>query len=135
MVPKYRLQVKQILGDNINELEKNVKKVLIRRRPVVLSFRLTKIQWNNFCEFFKKDSINKRNIITYDIINKNVPYNDVGDRGHATVITKYDKECITVLNSWGDEWGDGGFFKIKDFLVFKSLRCFDVFFTLKDLTQ
>ena len=135
MAPKYRLHVNQIIGDNMNEIEKKVKLILLRKRPIVLSFRLTKQQWKNFCNFFGADSPNKMNIITYEEINKNVPKNDKDGGGHATVITKINKDCFTVLNSWGDKWGDNGFFKIKDFSIFSSFRCFDVFFTLKDLTE
>ena len=68
-------------------------------------------------------------------MDKNVPENDEDGGGHAVVITKYNKDCFTVLNSWGDQWGDNGFFKIKDFTVFPKFRCFDVFFTLNDLTD
>jgi hypothetical protein len=36
------------------------------------------------------------------------------------------------MNSYGDKWCDGGFFKIKDENVFK-LEFFDIFWTLDDL--
>ena len=135
MVPKYRLHVNQIIGKNIKEIEKSVKIILLRRRPVVLSFRLTKKQWNNFSTFFRSNSIRKKDIISKEEMDKDVPLNDEDGGGHAVVITKYSKDCFTVLNSWGDQWGDNGFFKIKDFSVFQTFKCFDVFFTLKDLTD
>ena len=135
MTPKYRLQVKQIIGNNNYEMERKVKIILLRRRPVVLSFRFSYKQWDNFYKFIDPNSQNKRNIMTKEIINKDVPNDDKDSGGHAVVITKYDKDCFTVLNSWGEQWGDNGFFIIKDFSIFLSYRCFDVFFTLKDLTQ
>lgn len=135
MVPKYRLNVNQILGNNNKEIEQKVKIILLRRRPVVLSFRLTNQQWNNFSNFFGQNSPRKRDIITKEEINKNVPIGDKDGGGHAVVITKYSLDCFTVLNSWGDLWGDNGFFKIKDFSVFYQFKCFDVYFTLNDLTQ
>lgn len=135
MVPKYKLHVNQVLGKTTKEIEKMVKIILLRRRPVVLSFRLTEKQWDNFCNFFDRYSPRKREIITEEEMNKNVPVDDKDGGGHAVVITKYSKECFTVLNSWGDQWGDNGFFKIKDLSVFSQFRCFDVFFTLKDLTD
>ena len=135
MVPKYRLNVNQILGNSDKEMERKVKSILLRRRPVVLTFRLTEKQWDNFCNFFDKSSPNKKGFITKEEINKNVPNNDKDGGGHSVVITKYTKDYFTILNSWGDEWGDNGLFKIKDFSVFLSYRYFDVFYTLKDLTQ
>ena len=41
MVPKYRLNVTQINGNNQKELEQKVKIILLRWNPVVLPFKLT----------------------------------------------------------------------------------------------
>lgn len=32
--------------------------------------------------------------------------------GHETTIVAYDAQGVTVENSWGDNWGDGGFYKM-----------------------
>ena len=38
------------------------------------------------------------------------------------------------MNSWGQNFADGGFFRVKDQAVLNDMRFFDVYWTLKDLT-
>ena len=39
------------------------------------------------------------------------------------------------MNSWGDNFADGGFFRIKDAKVLHDMKFFDVYWEEKDLTQ
>jgi len=36
------------------------------------------------------------------------------------------------MNSWGQNWGDGGFFRVKDHTVL-GIKFFDIFWTEDDL--
>ncbi len=38
------------------------------------------------------------------------------------------------MNSWGDQWGEGGFFKVENSNVL-NFEYFDVYWTLNDLTK
>ena len=54
--------------------------------------------------------------------------------GHAVVLTSYNSKCLTLMNSWGDEWTDNGFFRVQNAEVLQ-LEFFDVYWTLNDLTD
>jgi C1A family cysteine protease len=46
----------------------------------------------------------------------------------------YDDKSLRLLNSWGTNWADGGFFRVKDAKVL-GLEFIDVFWNLEDLTD
>ena len=50
------------------------------------------------------------------------------------VLIRCDPECLTFMNSWGQDFADGGFFRVKDQTVLNDMRFFDVYWTLNDLT-
>ncbi len=37
-----------------------------------------------------------------------------GDGGHAVVLIRCSPAYLLFMNSWGQAWGDGGFFRVKD---------------------
>ncbi len=37
------------------------------------------------------------------------------------------------MNSWGSQWGEGGFFKIENADVLDEMKFYDVFWYLSDL--
>ncbi len=55
--------------------------------------------------------------------------------GHAVVLIRCSPDYLLFMNSWGQEWGDGGFFKVKDASVLDRMIFYDVYWTLDDLKQ
>ena len=137
MCPKYRLQCKKV------DLE-GAMKAITSSRPVVATFRLTEHEWANFDEFYKG---NPKGILTKKKLtaNKTAPLPNsppsqqpslpnTSTTGHAVVLTSFDSECLRLLNSYGEEWADSGFFRVQkaDVLGFQFI---DVFWTEEDLKE
>ena len=55
--------------------------------------------------------------------------------GHAVVLTGCAPKCLTFMNSWGQEWADGGFFRVEDKNVLNNMKFYDVYWTLDDLKE
>lgn len=112
--------------------EKGAKKAIINLRPCVARFYLTALQWYNFGQFFR---YNKTGILTSEIINRKctVPLNEVNG-GHAVVLINFGEDHLIFLNSWGEDWGDNGKFRVKDSSVLGGVDYYDVYWTEKDLT-
>jgi len=53
--------------------------------------------------------------------------------GHVVVLMRCEPNCLMFMNSWGDEWGDRGFFRIKNAEVLPKMRFFDVYWEEYDL--
>lgn len=51
-------------------------------------------------------------------------YGDV--EGHAVVLVRCEPSCLKFMNSWGQYWGDGGFFRIQNSDVLSDMKFFDV---------
>lgn len=51
------------------------------------------------------------------------------------VLIGCDPNCLTFINSWGQEFADGGFFRVKDQSVLNDTKFYDVYWTLNDLKQ
>ena len=56
------------------------------------------------------------------------------DFGHAVVLTSFDSECLRLLNSWGENWADMGFFRVEKADVL-GLKFIDVYWTEDDLKE
>lgn len=54
--------------------------------------------------------------------------------GHAVVLTSYNSECLRLMNSWGENWADRGFFKVEKAEVL-GLEFIDVYWKEYDLTR
>lgn len=54
--------------------------------------------------------------------------------GHAVVLIRCDPDCLTFMNSWGQQFADGGFFRVKDQTVLNATTFYDIYWTLNDLT-
>ena len=122
---KYRLQYSKTSVDE-------AKKAISEKRPVLAEFELTDEEWNVFGNFYEK---NPAGILAHDEL-------DVSKRpsvpppltsGHAVVLTSYNSKCLIFMNSWGQEWGDNGFFRVQNAQLLQ-LKFFDVYWTLDDLT-
>ena len=81
----------------------------MKTRMCVTRFGLTKKQWERFDNFFKN---NPKGILTKEIIGKRK--RKEGRQGHAVVLVEIFKDHLYFLNSYGKEWGDNGFFRVKD---------------------
>ena len=123
----YRLHYKKTMS------EEEARKAIMLTRPCITIFHLTGMQWGNFSKFYKN---NPKGILTKEIINENYIYPEETPGGHAVVLTHISKEYLKFLNSWGKNWGDSGYFKIKDIDVLGPDYCFyDIFWYISDLNN
>ena len=124
MCPKYRLRCKQVGL-------KGAMKAITSSRPVVATFWLTKNEWKCFGSFFL---LNPKGILTNEEINIAARLHNTPTFGHAVVLTSFDSQCLRLLNSWGETWGNVGFFKVQNADVL-GLEFIDVFWETEDLTE
>ena len=121
--PTYRLQCKEV--DAIGAI-----KAISEKRPVVTIFHLTGAHWDQFGQFYKEDP---KGILTRSYLDlKQFSTSESG--GHAVVLTSYDAESLRLMNSWGDEWADDGFFRVQNADVL-GLKFVDVFWTSDNLSK
>lgn len=121
---KYKLHSKEVN-------ENDARRAIIRSRPCVAKFHLEGYQWGNFSKFFRE---NPKGILTKSIINQKNFYINEEAGGHAVVLVKISKNYLTLLNSWGSNWADNGYFKIENADVLNMKFC-DIFWYISDLTQ
>ena len=98
-------------------------------RPVVATFSLTEDEWDSFEDFYDK---NKKGILTKKEIDITARARPPKPTGHAVVLMSFDSECLRLLNSWGEDWGDMGFFRVQKADVL-GLQFIDVYWTEDDL--
>ena len=119
--PRYRLRCQTV--DAIGAME-----AISEKRPVVVTFHLTGAQWDQFDKFYEE---NPRGILTRSYLDSK-RYSESEPGGHAVVLTSYDAESLRLMNSYGDDWADQGFFRVQNSDVL-GLKFVDVFWTLNDL--
>ena len=51
------------------------------------------------------------------------------------MLVRCSPQCLVFMNSWGQGWGDGGFFRVEDAKVLDNMTFYDVYWTLTDLKQ
>ena len=124
MCPKYRLRCKRVDY-------KGAMKAVASSRPVVATFRLTEKEWDRFEDFYES---NPKGILTKKEIDITARPPETPDFGHAVVLTSFDSECLRLLNSGGDKWGDMGFFRVQKADVL-GLQFIDVFWKEDDLKE
>ncbi len=120
--PSYRLYFNKGYKDNL-VTERDARLALTQKRPLVARFRLTATQWKNFKNFFSKNG-NPQGILTKSAIGAKILNEKTS--GHAVVLIRCDANCLTFMNSWGTDWGNSGFFSIKDSDVLNGVEYFDV---------
>ena len=118
--PKYRLHYKGVD-------ERGARQAINRRRPVVATFRLANQQWNAFSRFYRDDP---QGVLE----SKDLGPASVGAKscGHAVVLMKCDPTSLTFINSWGTDFADKGFFRVRNQATL-NLKFYDVYWTLNDL--
>ena len=105
ILPSYKLHYRIV-----DEIQ--AQRALKSNRPCVGIFQLTALQWAQFSTFFKDKP---RGILTSNTLNNIKPTYVIDPKNengsHAVVFIQCDDTCLTLLNSWGDGWGDKGFFR------------------------
>ncbi|CAG2194793.1 unnamed protein product [Mytilus edulis] len=94
----------------------------------------TKKEEQIFSDFFHE---NPRGVLTKDEIDITKRPSTIKDPDliwHAVVLTSFNAESLCLMSSWGDEWGDNGFFRVKNADVL-NFRFMDVFWDSNDLTS
>ena len=122
MCPKYRLRCTRVH-------HKGAMEAVTSSRPVVATFRLTEDEWDSFEDFYESDP---KGILTKREIDITARPHKTPDFGHAVVLTSFDSECLRLLNSWGEDWADMGFFRVQKADVL-GLQFIDVYWTEDDL--
>ena len=95
----YRLQAADIR--NFNDLTPDY-----LQQVVIGFFVLSDNQMKHFKSYFKLFPKNTLDDLPYD--------RQPRTKGHAVVLASHGENYLRFINSWGTEWADGGFFKIKD---------------------
>ena len=126
MCKKYRLHSEEVKS-------KEAMEAAVQKRPVVAIYDLTDDEWQIFANFYKK---NPAGILTQKELDFNQrPTNPPPEtEGHAVVLTSHNSKCLTFMNSWGQNWGDNGFFRVQNAEVL-DMKFFDVFWRLDDLSE
>ena len=122
--PEYRLKCKRV--DAIKAI-----KAISEKRPVVATFHLTGAQWDRFFQFYEE---NGKGILTKSYLNSKTDSEYKPCGGHAVVLTSYDAESLRLMNSYGKDFADGGFFRVQDADVL-GLKFVDVYWDLNDLRE
>ena len=106
---------------------------IVSKRPLVARFRLTDTEWQEFSNFYQK---NPTGILTQNEIDirKRPASHLLKTSGHAVVFTSYNSRCLIFMNSWGQNWGDNGFFRVENAEVLQ-MEFFDVYWTLNELSE
>ena len=122
---EYRLHYRKVAIEG-------AKKAITKKRPVVAEFNLTKYEWDLFDNFYetKPDGVLEKDAL--DVSKR--PSIPTPVTGHAVVLTSYNSKCLILMNSWGQDWGDNGFFRVQNAEVLR-LEFFDVYWTKDDLTE
>ncbi len=111
--------------------EAGAKKAIAEKRPCVAKFRLTDKEWDTFEKFFEK---NPGGVLTdKDLDIKKCDGADQTE-GHAVVLMDFDGSGLRLMNSYGPEWGDGGFFRVSSAGVV-GMTFVDVYWKEADLDE
>ncbi len=86
-------------------------KEAVYEEPIVIGSMVSlKPSWENFFDFKAGDYV----IDKEEALQISESYSNGNGASHAMVIVGYDNKkyggAFKVMNSWGDQWGDGGFF-------------------------
>ena len=104
---------------------------MAKGRPILARFDLANYKWDNFSNYFDE---NKKGVLTAKIVNKRHRKRTKKDKkivGHAMCIIGINKSkrYFKVKNSWGRDFSDDGYFRIKYDAL--KLEYMDVYFLLK----
>ncbi|KAJ4318661.1 hypothetical protein N0V84_006749 [Fusarium piperis] len=118
--------------------EDGARQAVLRRRPVLATFYLSEQGWEAFSKHFTTNGTNKVPLTRAKMaMYRSLPHGG----GHAVVLTGCEPLSLTLLNSWGKNWGDRGRFSIEDHTVLElddatgatRMRFYDVYWLEDDL--
>ncbi|KAF5688749.1 hypothetical protein FDENT_4692 [Fusarium denticulatum] len=117
--------------------EDGAREAVLRRRPVLATFGLSKDGWHTFSKYFDRTSTTRTAVLTEAQMAPD--FHKEYDGGHAVVLVSCSPNSLTFLNSWGSSWADNGIFKVENPAVLghkdRSLRFYDVYWVEKELTN
>ncbi|XP_060565975.1 uncharacterized protein LOC132724998 [Ruditapes philippinarum] len=122
MCPMYRLRCREV---DVH----GAMKAVTEKRPVVVKFRLTDLDWDTFYEFFR---LTPAGILKKRDLDINRTSHSMS--GHAVVLTSCNSKCLQLMNSWGERWADNGFFNVQNAEVL-GMEFIDVYWDESDLSQ
>jgi hypothetical protein len=154
---KYNLKFKKVS-------EEEAKIAVDAKRPQIFVFALYDDEWETFSQFFKdhpcgilkkehfktneKKSVKNSWLNLFDVFEDNqgiLQYKHLKEEdrkrklgGHAVVLMKSEKDHLYLMNSWGDNWGDKGYFRIENADVLNlsySTFFYDVYWTSDMLSE
>ena len=97
-------------------------------RAVLCAFHLTDEQWRSFSEFFRASP--SGTLSELPNAQKDVLF------GHGCVLIGQEQDIWKAKNSWGDDFADGGYFRIsKTLLTQLEAQFYDIYFLEQDLTK
>jgi hypothetical protein len=120
--PKYRLHSMKVD-------EFGARQAINQRRPVVATFVLDDKKWEAFSMFYRNQPqgiLESRDLSVASVGNKLVR--------HAVVLIKCEPTSLTLMNSWGSSFADGGFFRVRNQAVL-NLTFYDVYWNVDDLKE
>lgn len=124
-------KISKIFGLHMKKAsEDEARQALNKQRPLVARYALYENQWDVFGNFWNGPN-HKRIMQTCDLPVGN-PNTEYG--GHAVTLFGIEGGALKLLNSWGSDWADRGFFRIADGAVL-GVEFYDVFFYESELTQ
>jgi hypothetical protein len=105
------------------------------RRPVIATFQLDGRHWFKFHTFYDSTPGG-----TLTMQQMSAPGEQKHSRGgHAVVLVRCDESSLTFMNSWGQDWNNGGFFTIDHASTLgicgEPVRFYDIYWTIDDLTN
>ena len=120
---KYRLHSQKVST-------KKAMEAVAKKRPALATFCLKDEELTEFSNFYKN---NPTGILSQNELDvRKSPARR--KKGHAVVLTSYNSKCLIFMNSWGQKWGDKGFFRVQNAEMLQ-LKFFDVYWTLNDLSE
>ena len=133
---KYKYKIKRVD-------ENGARQALNNYHICVARYDLTKLEWFKFERFFRE--FNKTGILTKKLLEKIPPKNEdikgLSDEklkklsGHAVVLISAKDGYLRFLNSWGENFGDHGFFSIDNPSTLRNMEYYEVYIDENDLTQ
>ena len=104
---------------------------VMKGRPCLCIMYLKENGMNFFNQFFFKNE-NKKEIFTKEKFGNIHNLADQKHKGHVVVLTSIEEKCLKFLNSYGEKWGDNGYFRLKNEKVFHesglgNLKFLDVY--------
>lgn len=119
---------------------KDARLAVMNGRPCLCIMILEENNLNTFNKFFG-DNNNKKKIFkeeNFNFVDKNK--NDIKYKGHVVVLTSIEENCLKFLNSYGNNWEDQGYSRLKDENVFlkaslRERKFLDVYWDKDDLSE